>query len=108
MKSFDSTALKLFFSVTAILFAMMSHNASATAVRSNLPKPTITNLKAELKSCSIPYSTDYCATNSYDEYKCNLRNSNFLNSLNTPPFLQTSTKPLCSSPSQKIERHNES
>lgn len=65
----DFTPIKMFLSIAAIYLAFMTSPASA-ATRTPLFEPSMGSLlTSDLKSCPVPYSTEYCRIEGVDSCK---------------------------------------
>lgn len=101
----DLTPIKVFVSIIAIYSACMTSIASA-ATRVHSLEPTVGSLlTSELKSCPVPYSTDYCRTEGVG--KCDPK-SVWSQVLGRYSWQNTSVQPMCSYLTTSRDQNSES
>jgi len=101
----DLTPIKVFVSIIAIYLACMTSIASA-ATRVHSLEPSLGSLLArDLKTCPVPYSTEYCSTEGI--HKCDPK-SIWSQMLGKYSWQNTSVQPMCSYLTTSKDQNSES
>ena len=92
---FDSTAVKILFSILAIVCASLFTPASAATGPIQWETGISSVLTSDLKSCPVPYSPEYCSHEDMTFKTCGSSEHSWLPILNKYSFQNASMKPLC-------------
>jgi hypothetical protein len=90
----DLTPITVFLSLVAIYVALVTSSASAAVMSPTFDTKFDSIIMTDLKSCPVPYSTDYCL-NQESFNSCSPSESSWLPGLNKYSLQQQTIKPSC-------------
>ena len=100
----DFTAVQIFISVIAILFAGLVNGESVNIAQLDSYKPVVRALAYDPSVCPVAYTAAACDGQIQEAKSCK---ADALQILSLPKMLKTNVRPICSSPNEKEQIRNQ-